>query len=211
MKKLLVVLILVSVAGSLAQVKTVKNPTPSSGSPIPIDSVDPAKAYDNARGLLQNIYEPLIDYKEPRPRARADPRHRGAQREERPDHHGGKTYRFPPQGREVPQRQRLTPRSYTVQEPGRIATAARAAHYEPLFGIGTCRPTSSATAATSPSPGAAEPGDPGDSVVFNRRPYAPFLSGRHWRGHRPISPSRTGTEDNAGGHRPSRSPEQRGP
>ena len=66
MKKLLIALLVLGVAGfAFAQAKTIKNPDTfiwvAYGT---IDSLDPSKAYDNASGgLLQSVYEPLIDYK----------------------------------------------------------------------------------------------------------------------------------------------------
>ena len=119
MKKLLVVLLIVSVAGfAFAQAKTIKNPDTfiyvSYGT---IDTLDPSKAYDNATGgLLQNLYEPLIDYKgASTSEFVAGARHRGAHRQERPDHQRREDLPVPdPQGREVPQRQRPDPRGRGV-------------------------------------------------------------------------------------------------
>jgi peptide/nickel transport system substrate-binding protein len=66
MKRLLVLLfVLVAIPGMIFAAGTIKNPDTFIYSAYgTIDTLDPAKGYDNAsNGLIQNIYEPLIDFK----------------------------------------------------------------------------------------------------------------------------------------------------
>ncbi len=66
MKRVLVlILALTAVAGIVFAAGPIKNPdTFIYAAYGTIDSLDPAKAYDNASGgIIQNLYEPLIDYK----------------------------------------------------------------------------------------------------------------------------------------------------
>ena len=189
MKKLLVVLIIVSVAGSaFAQAKTIKNPDTfiwlAYGT---VDSVDPAKAYDNASGgLLQNIYEPLIDYK-------------GASTSEFVPilattvptvkngliTNGGKTYRFPiRKGVKFHSGSALTPEVVAYSFKRNLVVDCEGGPqpliYEALFGIGTSSTDIMGDGSNKPVTLAMLNQAiqvKGDSVIFNLKgPYAPFLA-----------------------------------
>jgi len=189
MKKLLVALILVSVAAfAFAQAKTVKNPDTfiwlAYGT---VDSVDPAKAYDNASGgLLQNIYEPLIDYK-------------GASTSEFVPilattvptvkngliTNGGKTYRFPiRKGVKFHSGSALTPEVVAYSFKRNLVVDCEGGPqpliYEALFGIGTSSTDIMGDGSNKPVTLAMLNQAiqvKGDSVIFNLKgPYAPFLA-----------------------------------
>jgi len=152
-----------------------------------VDSLDPAKAYDNASGgVLQNIYESLIDYKGPSTSefvpvlsTQVPSVQNGLIT------NGGKTYRFPiRKGVKFHSGNALTPDMVAWSFKRNLAVDCEGGPipliYEPLFGIG-----SSSTDVK---------GDGsnvkitlamldkviqvrGDSVVFNLpAPYAPFIS-----------------------------------
>ena len=189
MKKLLIVLILVCVAAfAFAQAKTVKNPDTfiwlAYGT---VDSVDPAKAYDNASGgLLQNIYEPLIDYK-------------GASTSEFVPilattvptvkngliTNGGKTYRFPiRKGVKFHSGNALTPEVVAYSFKRNLVVDCEGGPqpliYEALFGIGTSSTDIMGDGSNKPVTLAMLNQAiqvKGDSVIFNLKgPYAPFLA-----------------------------------
>lgn len=189
MKKLLIVLLIAGVAVSaFAQAKTIKNPDTfiwlAYGN---IDTVDPAKAYDNTSGgLCQNIYEPLIDYK-------------GASTTEFVPvlatqvptvkngliTNGGKTYRFPiRKGVKFHSGNLLTPEVVAYSFKRNLVVDCSGGPqpliYEPLFGIGALSTDIIGDGSNKPVTLALLDQAiqvKGDSVVFNlKAPYAPFLA-----------------------------------
>jgi peptide/nickel transport system substrate-binding protein len=189
MKKLCVALLVLGVAGfAFAQAKTVKNPDTfiwvAYGT---IDSLDPSKAYDNAcGGLLQSLYEPLIDYK-----GASTTEFVPALATQVPSAanglitNGGKTYRFPiRKGVKFHSGNALTPevvawsfkRNLVVDCDG----GPQPLIYEPLFGIGTLSTDILGDGSNKPVTLALLDQAiqvKGDSVVFNlKAPYAPFLA-----------------------------------
>jgi peptide/nickel transport system substrate-binding protein len=189
MKKLGIVLIMVSLVGfAFAQTKTIKNPDTfiyvAYGT---IDSLDPAKAYDDASGgVVQNIYEPLIDYKGSSTSefvpllATTVPTVKNGLIT-----NGGKTYRFPiRKGVKFHSGNVMTPevvawsfkRNLVVDCDG----GPQPLIYEPLFGIGTSSTDIQGDGSNKPVTLAMLNQAiqvKGDSVVFNLKgPYAPFIS-----------------------------------
>jgi peptide/nickel transport system substrate-binding protein len=189
MKKLVIGLLILSLAGfAFAQTKTIKNPDTfiyvAYGT---IDSLDPSKAYDNASGgLLQNLYEPLIDYK-------------GASTSEFVPilattvptvkngliSNGGKTYRFPiRKGVKFHSGNALTPEIVAYSFKRNLVVDCSGGPqpliYEPLFGIGTSSTDILGDGSNKPVTLALLNQAiqvKGDSVVFNLKgPYAPFLA-----------------------------------
>jgi peptide/nickel transport system substrate-binding protein len=189
MKKLGLVLLIASLAGSaFAQSKTIKNPDTfiwlAYGT---IDSVDPAKAYDNASGgLLQSIYEPLIDYKGTSTSefvpvlATTVPTVKNGLIT-----NGGKTYRFPIRtGVKFHSGASLTPEVVAYSFKRNLVVdcdgGPQPLVFEPLFGIGTSSTDIQGDGSNKPVTLAMLNQAiqvKGDSVVFNLKgPYAPFLA-----------------------------------
>jgi len=187
MKKLFIVLLIAGVAGSaFAQAKTIKNPDTfiyvSYGT---IDTLDPAKAYDDASGgLLKNLYEPLIDYKgssttefEPVLATQVPSAANGLIT------NGGKTYRFPiRKGVKFHSGNALSPEVVAYSFKRNLVVDASGGPqgliYEALFGIGTSSTDILGDGSNKPVTLAMLDQAikvQGDSVVFTlKAPYAPF-------------------------------------
>jgi peptide/nickel transport system substrate-binding protein len=152
-----------------------------------IDSLDPAKAYDNASGgIIQNIYESLIDYKGasttefvPMLATQVPSVANGLVT------NGGKTYRFPiRKGVKFHSGNLLTPEVVAYSFKRNLVVDCEGGPipliYEPLFGIGTSSTDVEGDGSNKPITLAMLNQAiqvQGDSVVFNlKQPYAPFVA-----------------------------------
>jgi peptide/nickel transport system substrate-binding protein len=185
---LLVVLAFGMVSCARGPAATTKNPdTMIYAAYGTIDSVDPAKAYDNASGgLIQNIYEPLIDYK-------------GASTTEFIPvlatkvptvangliTNGGKTYEFPiRKGVKFHSGNVMTPEVVAYSFKRNLVVDCEGGPipliYEPLFGIGSMSTDVMGDGSNQPITLALLDQAiqvKGDSVVFNlKMAYAPFVA-----------------------------------